>query len=533
MIEMLRRVVLAIGLFSGLWFLSAIPTAVFRVEPIDWNAEKLSKQDRATDATRIMSHEVGADQMKGVDLAPETRGTLEAFIQSTTKDRLLKVSNEAWGGFFNAIAATSLGNPPSKEWAGRRGRSYYNDSLYFRPSEGPLPEIAKSFDADHTFSYVAISGESRTEYLAVTRVSGNDLLTQAPFELVYPTRNLGWLSLLATLLVYALLPWPKVPQESIRYSRVRGSVLADVIGAVVGGMFFVLPFFITNANGYGEGVFGSGGWVYLTGVCWFLAVLILSVWPIAAWFASLSLQILPDGLLFTSLRERLRLDPADIEQVTIGRMDSPKLSRALIIISALVSWRALGMALIASKPEYAFRLKLKNGRNLGFAGTGLIGMPQMVGWLRHRGVQIDPEVFELINRSPKDSIYEQPFPPLGTGKGMLVALVCFAAPLAIAWVKTLPSDALAIPHGPLSTQPYIKPQSNEWVPSSDLMQKEDALLKELTKLHAKMGSIDAKLKTATGSEKAGLLKEYDSCFERVTKIQEEFDQARKAAGAPD
>lgn len=533
MMEVLRRVLLALGVFSGLWFLAALPHTLFRVEPVDWNAERLRRQDYALDAALTMSGEVGADTMKGIDLAPETRGSLEQFIQSRTRDRLLKVQGESWAGFFNAAAATSLGRPPTPEWSHRQGRSFYNDSLYFRPDEGPLPTIVNSFDKERSFQYVAITASDRTEYLAVTRISGNDILTQAPFELAYPTRHLGWSLLLVTLFAYALLPWPRVARDSIRYSRVRGSVLPDLIGAVVGGMFFILPVLVTNSNGYGEGIFGPGGWAWLTGGCWFIGLLILAVWPIAAWFTVLRMEIRADGLQLTTLKERILIDPRDIEAVTIGRMDSPKLSRALIIISALVSWRALGMALIASRPEYAFKLRLRTGRTLGFAGTGLIGMPQMIGWLRQQGVPLDPQVFELINRKPNDPVYTQAFPQLGRGTGTAIALLCVAIPLAFGWMKTQPSQPLVITPGSLAAQPYVKSPSREWAPSPELMAKEEALLKELTLLHTQMDQIDRKLKTAPKTERAALLKEYNSCFDRVNKIQAEFDQARKAAGAKD
>ncbi len=528
MLEIIRRVILGIGVFSGLWYLAAIPHELYRVQPVDWNAERQRKQDHSTDAIRTMSREIGGENLKGIDLAPNSRGTLDQFVKSETEGRLIRVTGERWQGFFNALAAP---NPP-KALADRKGRSFWNESFYFRPDEGPLPEIVKSFSHERTFQYVAIDGE-RTEYLGVTRVGGSDLVSQAPFELLYPTRNIGWAILGLTLLAYALLPWPKVVRESIRYSRVRGAVLPDLIGAVIGGMFFILPVFVTNSNGYGEGIFGSGGWGYLTGFCWFMSLLILSVWVIAAWYTSESLEIVGSGLRLTNLRGRTEFGPDAIEQVTIGRLDSPKFSRALIFISALVSWRALGMALIASRPEYAFTLLLRDGKRFRFAGTSLIGAPQMIGWLRDQGVTIDPQVYELINREPGDPVYTSPFPPMGHGIGTAVGVVCLGLPLAFAFMKTMPSPPLDIAPGVFGEKPYAKPKNEDWVPSPDLMQKERDTLKEIAQLRDQMNAIDLKLKTAPESDRAALLKESNSCFERINQLHDEFERARKAAGAKD
>lgn len=526
MIELLRRAILAIGVFAGLWFLAAIPPVLYKVQPVDWAAERERKQGRAADEIRTMSHELGGEKLKGIDLAPDTRGTLQEFVKSETDGRLLNVSGKDWAGFFNAVAH------PSAAFKERQGRSFWNESLYFRPDEGALKGLSP-LDESHSFKYVDIDDGSRVEYLTITRVVGNDLVSQAPFELLYPTRHLGWGILLGTLLAYALLPWPKVARESLRYSRVRGSILPDVIGAIVGGMFFILPVFVTNSNSNGGGIFGEGGWGYLTGICWFLGLLIASVWPIAAWFTALKLEIAPQGLQFASLTEQMLIRPTDIESVGIGRMDSPKLGRVLRFISLFMGWRAIGMALIATRPQFAYRINLKSGRSLGFADTGLIGFPQMVGWMRRQGVAIDDEVYELMNREPNDPVIDAPFPPLGKGIGMAIALLVFGAPLAFAWAKTLPSPPLAFVSEPFGSKPYVKAKDEAWVPSPELMKKEDDLLKELTQLHAQMTTLEAQLKSAPEADRARLTQEFNACFDRVQKIQEEFDKARKEAGAKD
>ena len=524
--EIVRRIILTIGVLVGLWLLVQVPSTLYRVDPIDWSAKRIEKQGRAQSNLEIMGGEVPAEDLKGIDLAPKTRGSLADFIQSETKGDLIQVSGDEWEGFFNAVAF------PSEQIRARHGRSLWSGSLYFSSQDGPLGQIAEKFGKGTQFKYVAISGGSRTEYLAVIQLKGNDVSSQPPFELVYPKRHLGWTVLLATLLLYTFLPHRKVSRESLHYSTARGGVLPDLIASVLGGMFFVLPYFITNENAGGDGVF-SPGWCYVTGALWFLGLIIATLLPIGAWYSSLSLEVVQDHLMFTNIREQFEFSTSDIEAVSFGRIDSPKLSRILFWAAILTGGGALPAVLMNSGPRYALRLSLRGGRNLKFATTGLIGLHQMVGWLRRQGVQISREIYEFLNSEPNDPIFDQPFPAPGKGFGMVFALLLFGSPLAYAWVLSKPGPLLAITPAKFGTKTYVKPTSHDWVPSRELMQKEDQLMGEMTKVKAQIDRLEARLKSAPPSERRAIMSESDKLSARMQQIFEEYNQARKNAGAKD
>ena len=532
MIEVLRRIILAAGVFTGLWLIGSSPAVLYRVHPIDWNAERERLQGRSDEAKRTMEKLVPGENLEGLDLAPQTRGSLQELIDKQTTGYVTQVVSPAWQGFFNGVAATASGNPPSPGWEARKGRFYADEELFFRPDERPIGELNPVFTDDTSFRYVEITGGQGKQYLGVTKVETGDAMNTAPYPLLYPGRHLGLALIAATILLYAFLPWPRVTRDSLRYSRSQSGVTPDFMAAIVGGMFFILPVLVTSANSFGAGPFGEG-WIYLTLGMWLLAAIFASVWVYTARYTALSADWSDGRLRFRNLAGESVVAPEEIDHVEVARIDNPKLSKALIVISVLVSWRAAGPALLASGPQYAVRFVLKDGRVFSFPYKTLFGTPQMVGRLRGAGVAIQPEVYELLNLEPNAPELDQPFPALGKGVRAAVMTAVAVVPLALLALSMRPPAAPVFADGSIAAQPYRDTKEELWVPSPQLMKLESDTLAELAAMQGKMDALEQKVKTTQGEERTAATKEFDALFQRVQKLSDALDKARKDEGAPD
>ncbi|MCB8932235.1 MAG: hypothetical protein H6534_02225 [Chthonomonadaceae bacterium] len=530
MIEILRRLALAVGTFLGLWLIVQTPPVLYRVRPTDWNAERDRIQRRGEGVKETMAGLVPDEDLQGIDLAPETRGSLQELIVKQTEGRTTRVTSPAWQGFFNAVAETVSGSPPSPAWRARMGRSFADEELFFRPDEGPLPELAPVFAGEAMFRYVQVSGADGTQYLAVTKVETGDALGTAPLSLLYPNRTWGFGLLAATLLVYALLPWPKLAGESMRYSRARSAVIPDMMAAFMGGIFFVLPAFIIDANGYGAGLF-SPGWVFLTLGMWLMAAIMAVIWPFAARYTATSAEWLDGRLILRDLGRTATVGPGEIERIQTSWIDRSKVKRALIFLS-LFSWRAMGPALLASEGETALHVVLRDGRVFSFGLTALLGAPQMVGRLSRAGVEVDPDVYEQLEIKPDSPELSAPFPPPGKGVASALVLVLAVVPLGALALSTRPSDPPTFADGEVSAMPYRSTKEKAWVPSPALMRLERETLARMTSLKGRMNELEQRVKSTAGEERAAALKEFNACFEEIRRLSDDLDRARADEGAP-
>lgn len=509
--EIIRRVVLAVGLFSGLWLICSVPHALYSIKVEDW-------KDERTAAARESKDQSAKEK------------ALDALIEQETKDRLFAAADKEWIGLWAGVSRTLAGDPPSPAWTKRLGRSFYDNNLFFRLDESPLNSLNQTLTEANPFTYVEIkSGESR-QHLAVTRRTGGDVSRYGPTSLAYPGRFAGFLILLFAACLYALLPWQKHGVEALRYSRARSSVVPDIMGAVLAGLFFALPILITNDNGMGDGIF-SEGWIILTGVMWFMALLGVSLWVISAWYASLLLELTPEGLRLKTLTRDTVVPFSHIEKIEVGRIDKPNLNRTLIILSLLISWKALGPALLASGPEHGLIFTLRSGKKLVFPLRAAIGFPQMVGRLMDLGIPICESVFEAFEAKRAAPELRSPFPPLPKSVGSRLALACSALPLVLLVLIHLPSGALIYPlNADLNKVPALA--ADDWVPSTELMAEEARIQSEMTKLQNRMKELEALAKNAPPEQRRAAAQESEECLKKFMDLAEEFDKKRRAAGAP-
>lgn len=530
--EILRRVLLAGCVWGGLWLVAWAPPTLYSAKAVDWEAARERKIGRHEDAMRLMSGLVPEEDLKGVDLAKDARGDLEAFIAAETKDHTERVPAERWSGVFVALAATADGHPPSEAWRARCG-GYGDDVLFFAPTESPFDGLASAFEGESTFRYLEVRDGSAVQHIAVTKRSRQDVVSHAPAALAYPYRRYGLLLLGLGIVLYALLPWRKISQDSFRYSRVTAGTLPDGMAAVAGGMFFVLPLLVTNANAYDGGPF-SEGWVWLTGAMWLLAAILASMWYFSARYTATNLEALPEGLRVRTLRDDLLVPYDEIGAVGARRVDNPKLSRFLVWASVLtLSWRSLGSALLASRPEYGLWLRLKDGREWAFPTRTTLGAAPLLGRLAAMRVPIEQTAYDVLGVGPTDPALAAPFPALGRGIGAAFATLLFLAPVALLAAWSPPAQAAVAPASPLPTARYASSKPKPWVPSPELMRRENEIMAEIGAINDRMKELEALVRSDDPNVRASAVKESEECATRVMALSEEFDRLRKEAGAPD
>ena len=109
-IEIVRRVLASLCLAAALaTFLTPAP-ALIKVAPVDF-----------------------ADRQKRELFADDRRLPLADYIVKETQDRLVSVQGSEWQTLFQAVNATTSGQPPNVGWNERRSQGWLSgDSLFFR-----------------------------------------------------------------------------------------------------------------------------------------------------------------------------------------------------------------------------------------------------------------------------------------------------------------------------------------------------------------------------------------------------------------
>lgn len=528
--EVLRRAVLAVGLLAGLWMAVWPAPQLFRVYPIDWDHARESKERRAADAKRIIGGMVGEKMVEDLDLYPGTRASRENFIAEETRDRVTTVQGPEWEGFFNAVADTSLGQPPSRSWQARLAKSPYIGSLYFRTDEPPLSSIAANFKGSSSSGYVRVNGQQRQEHLFVALHGKDEIVRHATSALAFPSRHIGIYVLLAAFLFYALLPWPRPPAEGLYYSRARAAVLPDLMGAIFAGMFFVIPILVP-ADFAGDSPFDPG-WNIMTGIFWLLTLLMLSMLAVAAWYMARRLGLTPEGFTYDGLTVHYSRRWEEIERVEeFERPAIPPWLRKALFIVALLNWRALGPALIFGGKEAGFRIVFKDGTALSFMLKTLVGADAFIGRVRDHAVPIAPTVYAALGRNPDAPSLPRQFPNVSKGIGRLVLFVIILAALVSLAYVTMPPGAPQVQPASLRPQPFALPEEEPVTITWETLAKENDILAQMEQERPKLEELAARMKTASPDERKAIQSEFDRIMTRFNDLQQEFDAARKPPAA--
>lgn len=378
MTELWRRVVLAGAVATGVWlWLLADLAPLVRLEAVDF----ARRQGRHGGAAGALVEE--SRRMRAL--------TPESFVRELTRDRTLEVTGPAWSAFFPAVLDASARGTVPPEWRHRvleheRGRDHGPVSLFFRLDESPLDELSGRMTPSEE-RFLTLAGETPPRFLAAwpRSLSDDDFhlgsglsAYDAPAEMVFRLRPwVPWV-LGAGLALYVLLPWPRHPSGAIVFSRWR-VVLGDVVGILLFGMFFALPFFIVG--GALQALRDYWGFAL---VLWPLAALgLLALW-FGARYSAYAIEVLPDGLRVSGIGPTLDLPFTGVQSFRPATLRAPRwLVRALWVAAIFGKGRGAGQALILGSSETGgLALELRDGRRVFLWATDAMGNLAMRGFER-------------------------------------------------------------------------------------------------------------------------------------------------------
>ena len=404
MTEWWRRVLLAAAVATGawLWFLADLAPLV-RLEAVDF----AKRQERHGGTAGALVEE--SRRMRAL--------TPESFVQELTRNRTLEVTGPAWSAFFPTVLDASARGTVPPEWRDRaleheRGRGHGPVSLFFRLDESPLDELSgRTKPSEERF--LTLAGEAPPRFLAAWPRSLSDDDFQlgrglsgydAPAEMVFRLRPwVPWV-LAAGLALYVLLPWPRRPPGAIVFSRWR-VVLGDLVGILLFGMFFSLPFFIVG--GSVQALRDTWGFPL---VLWPLAALgLLALW-FGARYSAYAIEVLPGGLRVSGIGPALDLPFTEVRSFRPATLRAPRwLVRALWVAALFGKGRGAGQALILGSSETGgLALELRDGRRVFLWATDAMGNLAMRGFerviegLRAAGVRELDEPIERRAMLPPD-----------------------------------------------------------------------------------------------------------------------------------
>lgn len=319
-VEVLRRVALLAGLLGAIWCAMWPTRAMIRVNLVDFER----------------------DPPRGWAFREDTR-SVEERAAAEVADRLVHATGPAWTELARAAEAASAGKDPGGSYTDRLDTGWSPTRLWFRIDEEPVAAVAREMDGVKSFVYVPIAGEN-VRFLGLTWTTPM-WAHDAPGWIEYPMRRFALWIALAGVLLYALLPRPRFAPGSVHVKRFRGTILPDILGALLTCAFFALPVFVVPANAP-DGDWTGGGWIVLWCIGFFMALFGVAIHAVAAWMAVYHLDVLPDRLRLSTLFGDREMRISDIAGV---RLRERKKSKTLIVAGTLLSlanWRAAGPTLL-------------------------------------------------------------------------------------------------------------------------------------------------------------------------------------------
>jgi len=293
---------------------------------------------------------------------------------------LVTVGGDEWTAFFDKVSQSFAGGLPVPEWRenivgydrreiARAGKARLK-TLYFALDDPPFRAIADQLSANHT-SFLRLEAPRPVSlkvfvsppYHPNLGGSGPFADSYYPRKYAYPLGSTGLYMMVAGLLIYLVLPWPRGAPNVVEVARWRVIGMDFMAIVLMFGVFFALPFLIV-----GRSIGVVTEYWFLSVVFWFIAALgaILIYW--AAYYAALRVVVSRDGLRIVTLRGTRDFRFADIEFVQPATFLPPKWLMVASFVGVFLGRNLastagqLGRAtILASSEAGGFFLKTRNG----------------------------------------------------------------------------------------------------------------------------------------------------------------------------
>lgn len=351
-VEALRRIIAVGCLFIGIWMIVQ-PGGILIVA-------------RVVDFEQEFSHSP----------YPSARtGTLADFIRRRTEGRVLEATGTPWAAF-----ATAMRDGSAAGYLQRLSSSVGGEALVYRT--GQLPESPHAWV--HPVSYLHLPAEDLWISLSpehAPTIAGLDR------RWAHPKRAAGlWLVPLA-FLAYALLPHRKLPPDALVYSRIPSVILPDMLGALGGAFFFILPILIVTENAPGQAPWSpEGGWAWLTGILWSMAAGFLLLHVIAFSYATLQLTVTEPALVITRGLRSHAYAWSEMESCTPYASSRGRILGLLLMIFGRSPALVGQSLLVASNTERGLEIRMTDGRTVRLMANAFPGYATVIAALAGHGI---------------------------------------------------------------------------------------------------------------------------------------------------
>lgn len=378
--EVLRRVVLVLGLAASAWLSRLTPSGPFAAVLQPEFEKAHDRNNRPTPDGRT-----------------EGQLSMEEFIAYTTHGRVIPVEGPEWTAFFDKVAGALETSTVPDGWEHRvmpaelessrkpwtHGEKTWKDfrRLHFWMSEAPLSGKASQLTAKADYYFKLDSKPPR--YLEVyhhpflkTTGLGSGFYGIPP-AFAYPLKRTAGLLALASLLVYVLLPWPRREANiaSVARWRVVGNDLASTGLLFLG--FFAMPLFIV-----GSSVQAATEWLPFSLFFWGIASLGLVSGYWGALWGCFTVTVLEDRLVLGRLWGAADFPFQGLESIQRTTFQPPGWLVKVLWLFALLGGRrgllAAGQAAIMGAAEAkGYLLRAKDGRTAYLWYTDQMGSTAM------------------------------------------------------------------------------------------------------------------------------------------------------------
>jgi hypothetical protein len=378
--ELIRRLILVLGLLGGVWAYIATTPVLISVSVEDFARSKEQAENRST----------------GFLYRDKTLGE---FYIYRTEGRTKRVDGREWLSFYDEIAAVTLEGVSDGELGARRGLGYYEDHVFFFPDEAPIDEVAGSLAEFSALVYLSIGGVGLgAPTLAVVRAEGADSGGDAPPWMLHPHRSWSWWLILLGLLGYIFLPRAPRRPDDVHYAAAPAVVVPDILGAGLLAFFFGLPILIVTMNGESLLDFSDGWWV-IGAIFWFLAIAPVVMLIVSTRNAAFRLRATDDSLELTRWSGHRRIPCADIAAIEPVQWSTPTWLKLLGRLTLLFTWRAaLPAVLLEEGRGDGMEIVLRDRSRERIWLSGLLGWEKLVEELAGRGVDVAEGVRERMGQ---------------------------------------------------------------------------------------------------------------------------------------
>ena len=232
-VEYIRRfgVLALVALFAWMFFYS--PSDIYEIQVNDYEAKyKDDVQIGLVDPSKTSLETYIAHELKG------------PYAWSHREHKIVEVKGKS-KFFLNRLFAVNRGKYQDNFINRHRSPHTFlsGNSYFFRSGELPENFLSQTF-FKHPDALMIKEENGTKRYFDLYKAESSFMLNDAPVPVSHPLRLYSYIVLVFALLVYFILPRPKVPEGAAYYTRFNAVYLADSLGVFLwtgSWMFFFLP----------------------------------------------------------------------------------------------------------------------------------------------------------------------------------------------------------------------------------------------------------------------------------------------------